>query len=60
METGTSRKKRFLGMRVPGITSGLQRQRRRPLESSAGFSVGPLVDWRETERLFLSDPQDEC
>lgn len=24
------------------------------------FQGGPLVDWRETEGLFLSDPQDEC
>lgn len=27
METGTSRKKQFLGMHVPGITSELQQQR---------------------------------
>lgn len=61
METGTSCKKRFLGMRVPGITSELKRQRRRRLgRAERVVRRGPLLDWTETERLFLSEPQDEC
>lgn len=44
METGTSRKKRFLGMLVPGITSELQRQRWKALgEQHRFFRGGPWL-----------------
>lgn len=44
METGTSRKKRFLGMLVPGITSELLRQRWKALgEQHRFFRGGPWL-----------------
>lgn len=66
METGTNHKTQFLGIPVPRITAspadarGAAKTEVLAFRGRCGFSGGPLIDWRETQRLFLSDAPDEC